>query len=267
MKVIASIALLMLVSGSPVYALCSKTLQAAFMVRSVARQQADVRKEPDLDTLLMRRIISEAGCSLHFHNDIPPRRQVLYIESGQLDIVPDASETPERLRFARFTKPYRRESIVLFARKGEPSIRRLKSISDLIDEKVTVIVPAHGWYGAEFDQIRPMLKQQNRLTEYVNIDQALAMLEQRRGDILLADTVLVREAARRESVPLPVELPVVVNEDQVRLMLSKQTTTQQDIEILNQAIDRLDRRGELKRIFRDYFARPSQVPTLKSTTH
>lgn len=205
-----------------------------------------------LDIELLQRIAQEAGCQLQWSANIPSSRQLVYLHSGEQDIQFAASVTPERSKFAWFSPPYRTETIVLFVKHGTRKRFQLTQLKQLRDSKWELIAPFQGWYGAEYEAIRPVLERGIRLRQYKSTEQALELLDYNQGDIVLGDLYSFLYNAKQIKMLAPDVLNVPVNEGTIHLMYSKKSMSTADVAILNAAISRLQKNGELQKIIRRY---------------
>jgi polar amino acid transport system substrate-binding protein len=202
-----------------------------------------------LDIELMQAIFKEAGCKLEFKTDIPRLRRHAMHKDGRLDVLFAASETEERKQFSWFTKAYRDEVTGLFAR-GDDAARfaQLRGFADVLSAREAVLSPNAGWYGDDYAKNLPDLMAAGLVQNFEDFDQALRMLKAGRAGLLMGDVGAVTYSAREKVKTAVALLPFTPNRDPVHLMLSKKSTTQADVDALDGAIARLEKRGDLARI-------------------
>ena len=248
------IAALFCASAAEAMAACSKPLVMAtepwppYVI-------ADPGKTGGLDIELARAILEEAGCTLVISDLMPTVRRMMMFQQGQFDLMLAASDIPERRGVAWFTVPYRHETVALFSLSGRfDELRRLEGLDGLAGSTHKVLVPRIGWYGKQYAALRPQLVRQARLHDYATRAQGMQMLKVGRADLLMADQAAVAYAARHASVQVE-RLPRVVYSAPVSLMLSKASTTREDVEQLNAAIVRLEKSGALQAIRERYGVR------------
>lgn len=213
---------------------------------------ADPGKTGGLDIELAKAIVSEAGCELVISDIMPTVRRMMMFQRGSFDLMLAASDIPERRGFARFTIPYRHETVGLFnLASRSASLRAAGGLEGVVKGKYQLLVPRIGWYGQRYAEVRPLLVQQARLHDYSTLAQGMQMLSVGRADFLMADQAAVAYAANHAGIKVE-RLPRVVYSAPVALMLSKASTTQADIEQLNGAIARLEKSGALQAIRERY---------------
>ena len=77
-----------------------------------------------LDLELLQAIFKEARCTLLTLPELPTARRELLFQQGKLDLMLAASETSERLSYARFSVAYRDEAVGLFSKPGNAAGQR-----------------------------------------------------------------------------------------------------------------------------------------------
>jgi len=205
-----------------------------------------------LDLELTQAIFREAGCALQLMPELPTARRQRQFEQGSLDVLLAASDTAERRKIARFSIPYRTESVSLFVRSEQlPRYQQLRGLDGLLAMQVSLLAPKVGWYGAAYAKLQPQLLASGHLSTFLNFQQGLHMLEAGRADLILGDTAALRYEARELGLAISA-LPLTVLRAPVHLMLNKSTTTAEDLELINAAIMRLEKQGVLAEIRNRY---------------
>lgn len=205
-----------------------------------------------LDVELLSAIFAEAGCSKRDAAPMPSPRNTRLFEQGQLDLMAGASITPARRELARFSVRYREEVISLFVLdKDAARYRDIRSYEQFLRQPLTLLAPKIGWYGAAYERSKPALLAAARLSEFIQIDQGISMLAAGRATFILADSEAAVHGAARQGIVLRA-LPFQVSRAPVHLMFNKATTTEADVNTINAAIDRLEKRGVLEGIRRAY---------------
>ncbi|QYF94277.1 transporter substrate-binding domain-containing protein [Massilia sp. PAMC28688] len=205
-----------------------------------------------MDVELSRAIVREAGCTLVELARMPPMRNTHLFEIGKVDMMAGASRTPERSRTAFFSLPYRTEKVRLFAPAAIASrYMHVKSFSDVMRERLTVLAPRIGWYGQDYHAHMAELKSDNRLSQFNEFPDGIKMLAAGRAVLILGDQASVIHAAASGGIKVAA-LPFGLVDAPIHLMLNKQTMTAGDVRRLDAAIERLRRKGVIERIRRSY---------------
>jgi polar amino acid transport system substrate-binding protein len=201
-----------------------------------------------LDLELAQAIIKEAGCTLRLLPELPTARRQRNFELGGIDLLLAASITPERRRYARFSIPYRHESVGVFARTSAlAQYRDVTSIDALVKLGLPLLAPKIGWYGAAYARVQPAMTAAGQLSTFINFQQGLRMLDAGRADLIMGDGAALRYEAREQGIAIS-PLPFSVLRAPVHLMLNKISTSQAELNRLNAAIARLERNGALAEI-------------------
>ena len=106
-----------------------------------------------MDVELVQAIMKEAGCTLKVATAMPPLRRMVEFQEGRIDLMLAASDTLERRAYARFTVPYRTETVGLFTSPANAArYRGLDSFEAIVAQRVSLLAPRAGWYGASYAQ-------------------------------------------------------------------------------------------------------------------
>lgn len=233
-------------------AACSRTIRVGWADFPPYVQSGADGSPVGLEVEMARAIFKRAECELEFIPNVPTKRQALYLQMGEIDMQLAASDVKERHAYAWYSLPYRRELMMLFARKGEAKNYPIKHLTDLADRDWNILAPYQGWYGATFNELLPDLRTRHLVYPYVSSSQAMEMLYHGRADLVAGDYYSMRYTAKVENLPEPEALSVPVNDNQVHLIFSKRSVTQADVATINAAIRKLDEEGGLRKIAERY---------------
>lgn len=193
----------------------------------------------DFDERLVAGVMAEAGCQYRIEY-MPPRRLQQAIRQGLVDGAPGASITVDRTAYATFSIPYRREVMALFMPQGKIKDTRLESIADLETALLRVGVASGSWYGAEFDQlVRSSESFRSRMLVSTGVEAMFQWLGMNRVDAIVTDLHFGLHMTRYFGVGDTVGVhPLIINDNGVHLMFSKESVTRQDVAHIDAAIDR-----------------------------
>jgi len=182
------------------------------------------------------------------------------IAAGTADITAGATYSPERNRYAYFSKPYRRETDVLVVRKGASAKYPFRSIEQMLDlfRKQRFRLGVIAGYVYADERINEFIADpvNNNLIISVPDDrQNLENLLHRSIDGFLADRIVATTVAwRQHQSALIEEHPFRFSTD-IHFMLSRVSQTPAMLARLNAAIDQIQVSGEFQRIA-DAYALP-----------
>lgn len=179
------------------------------------------------------------------------------LAAGTADIAAGATENEARARYAFFSRPYRTETDVLILPRGASSRYPFRTIDGMLDtfarEKFRLGVIA-GFVYAD-SRVNAFIAKAARNGQIVAVDSDAQNLRNLLAGIIdgfLADrTTATTTAWRRHEGSLIEEHPLHFSTD-IHFMLSRATQTPQMLERLDNAIDKLKKSGELRRIAYTY---------------
>ncbi len=205
-----------------------------------------------IDVDLSRAIFREAGCVLVERGPMPAARNTYLFERGKIDLMLGASRTPERETGALFSVAYRDETVALFALEASyAQFRHVRSFVDVLQQPQAILAPTVGWYGPDFASHVLQLRKEGRLSLFTNFRQGINMLVAGRAGFILGDAASIEHAAAAREVRVRA-LPFKLLQAPVHMMFNRQTVSAGDVRLIDAAIGRLQKRGELARIIAPY---------------
>lgn len=205
-----------------------------------------------IDADMVRAIAAESGCKIVALPAMPASRNLTLFFRGQIDMMTGASLTPERLKLAWFSLPYRDETVGLFAlADGSAQYRSIRSFQDFLARPLSMLAPRVGWYGPEYEKHMPALLASKRVSQFNDFSQGIRMLAAGRARFMMGDASGVEHAAARQGVKVQ-PLPFWLVEAKVHLMFSRATVPEADVRRIDAAIERLAKRGVFEQIRRSY---------------
>jgi len=214
-------------------------------------QYMDNDKLTGLDVDLVRAIVEQAGCQIDFKK-MPWKRHLVQVEKGKVDLAAGASKTPEREAYAYFTDPYRTESAVMYVRKGEAEKYQLDSLEDLVGSDFKLGVTRGYYYGEAYAEWikKPEFKQQ--IDEVSKDSTNYKKLFKERIDGFLADPVSATASLRKEGLLDQVEMLFTVYSDDIFIMVSQASASNDDVTMLNESLATLKQNGTYQKILDNY---------------
>jgi polar amino acid transport system substrate-binding protein len=201
-----------------------------------------------LDLELAQAILKEAGCTLLVQAELPTARRQILFQKGELNLMLAASDTPERHRYARFSAPYRYETVSVFTTADKlGKYRQLAGFDAIAKGRLPLLAPKVGWYGRDYARVQPALEQGGQLSTFGSFQQGVRMLGAGRAELILGDGGALRYEAHQQGIKIAA-LPFVALRASVHLMLHAASTTPAQLEAINAAIARLEQGGELAAI-------------------
>jgi len=247
-----------LMTSVTVRAECSKTLVVNQATWKPYMYKTDEGRPAGLDYDFVKAIVERAGCDFELV-ELPSKRALVELRAGGIDMVAGASITPDREVYGRFTVSYRDEAIALFIRQSDRELYPAVSLKDLIDSHQLQLGAVIGaYYGEEYAELdQNSLTDHGRLVLLNNNERLLEMLIRGRIDVAIGDRIslsaLAKDLGYRDRVAVH---PYILNQGLIHFMLSKASTTQEDLSVINQAIDDFLGSEEHAALLRQYGVRP-----------
>lgn len=201
-----------------------------------------------LDIDSFKAIMKEAGLQFSI-DELPWKRHIQYISTGNIDMAMGASKTPEREKFAYFSHPYRKETVKLYVRKGEAKNIQIQTLNDLIGSKYFIGVEGGYYYGKQYQELIKNPDFQLHINEVVDIEQNVTMVLEGHLDGFLVDPFTMSAFVKKYNMQNEFEEhPVVIYSANIYIMLSKKSTDKTILNKINAAINTLKNNGKLNEI-------------------
>jgi len=216
-------------------------------------QYRDTENRPaGLDVELLQLYARLAGCRIEFQSS-PWSRQLRELKHGQLDLLPGASETPDRRRFAYFSRPYRKETMRLFMTERASAKYRFHSFQEMVPARFRLGVTLGYYYGDDFSAAMRDPAFHSLVVEVPDMSQNFRMLDAGHVDGAIADVLVGAYWIRKLNLQGRVAMdPMVVNSDNVYMMFSRKTVTPALVRRFNRAIQAATESGAVARILARY---------------
>jgi polar amino acid transport system substrate-binding protein len=216
----------------------------------------DVKRLTGLDVQLVRAVFAQMGYEVTYE-EVSWKQHQLDVKNGARDIAAGAFKNPDRAEYAYFSMPYRKETDVLYVRKGETSRYPFKHVRELLqrfqEQSFRLGVIRGFYYGPDLMQF---INDPGNAARIVTVPDDIANFENllnRRIDGFVVDRLVGATLAWRHGWQLAVEevWPPVYSEN-IHVLFSKKTTTPDLVEAFNRSLDQLKRDGQYARIVREY---------------
>jgi polar amino acid transport system substrate-binding protein len=216
----------------------------------------DVKRLTGLDVQLVRAVFAQMGYEVSYE-EVSWKQHQLDVKNGARDIAAGAFKNPDRAEYAYFSTPYRKETDVLYVRRGEASRYPFKDVRELLrrfqEQSFRLGVINGYYYGPDMMQF---INDRANTARIVGVPDDVANFENllsHRIDGFVVDRLVGATLAWRYGWQLSVEevWPPVYSEN-IYVLFSKKTTTPDLVEAFNRSLDQLKRDGQYARIVREY---------------
>lgn len=209
-------------------------------------------KVTGLDNDLVNAIAKSAGCSVSFVKR-PWKRSLIEVKEGDSDIAPGASFSKERAQYAYFSDTYRSETMSLFVLKENLTKYSFTNMDELMASDVDIGVVRGYHYGEHFKVARENANTTAKIQETSADENNIKKLLKRRIDFAIVDPYsgihLLKQLGAANKVSIH---PMTVNSDNIYIMLSKKSVSQETVQKLNEGLKSIRASGEYQEIINNY---------------
>lgn len=206
-----------------------------------------------LDIDLLEAIFNRAGFHANY-SEMPWARVLRELEFGTIQLTMSANQTAERDLYARFTLPYRNEETVLLIRRQDKGRwQEITQLSDLLSRPDFTIGLLRDFdYGTDFRTFMQSPQMQQRLLVRLKMEPLIKLLLAGRIQGVVMDPMGLQQL-NLTGLPLDQLTPLLdIQQTPVHLMLSRRTTTPQQLQRLDEAIQALLQSPEYGQILARY---------------
>ncbi|MFM5666813.1 substrate-binding periplasmic protein [Aeromonas hydrophila] len=206
-----------------------------------------------LDIDLLEAIFNRAGFHANY-SEMPWARVLRELEFGTIQLTMSANQTAERDLYARFTLPYRNEETVLLIRRQDKGRwQEITQLSDLLSRPDFTIGLLRDFdYGTDFRTFMQSPQMQQRLLVRLKMEPLIKLLLAGRIQGVVMDPMGLQQL-NLAGIPLDQLTPLLdIQQTPVHLMLSRRTTTPQQLQRLDEAIRALLQSPEYGQILARY---------------
>lgn len=201
-----------------------------------------------LDLDIFNAVMKQANLEVNY-TELPWKRHLNYIHSGEMDLAMGASLTAEREEYAYFTEPYRLETVKLYVKKGMVNKIQLGSLDDLIESNYMIGVEGGYHYGKRYHELMLRSDFQQHISEVLDVEQNVDLVIKGHLDGFLVDPVTLKAFVEKYKMHDEFEQhPLEIYHSDIHIMLSKKSTSPRLLPKLNKAIQTLRENGVLAEI-------------------
>ncbi len=205
-----------------------------------------------LDVELIRQLAADARCTVEFAQG--SWQELLgRVRAGAVDVLMAATPTAERLGYARFSPPYRRETFALFTRTADAQALAGMDLQQLAQSGRRIAITDGYYYGERATQVI-----QGEATARAFISAPVVELNYTRlvdgeVDVLLDDPFVAAAVLRRKGMSAAVARhPLEIHSGEVSLMYSKAGVAEDLVRRLDAALAARKADGSLQRLLDKY---------------
>lgn len=201
-----------------------------------------------LDIDILQTLATELNCQLKLEQDTWAAL-LRRLQNGELDILPGASKSSERERYAWFSRPYRQEQFVIYQR--QESELNFPNLAAMLAAGHKIGLVSGYFYGQEVDELLGEMPEAFISAQLSELNMARLLDEEISAlleDSMVATAILRRKGLDRYISAGSLRLP----ESEVYLMLSKSSIGEQQLQQINAALDKMQQDGSLAKLIAKY---------------
>jgi polar amino acid transport system substrate-binding protein len=234
------------------YAECSRPLRYALSDWKPYAFKDAIAEGHGIDADILQAVAKQAGCRIEILSDVPGARSHLMFKQGLIDVFTGYSYTDERTEFARYTHSYRDEVVGVYSLNPKIKSEEIKNFDDVLNKKYFLVAPASGFYGSSYAAAEPVLLERKQLSKVDGAERALKMLMKNRGDLVFNDSYVLQYTALTMRIGALKKTSLETSREKIYLGLSKASTTEADLNVLDAALEKLIANGSIDKIFKRY---------------
>ncbi|GAA5143824.1 substrate-binding periplasmic protein [Thalassotalea piscium] len=248
------IVFLLVLSSQPIVAntVDDKTLSVGWELWYPYQYRDAQQKLIGLDLDIFNEIIKRINYKVNY-TEIPWKRHLNYIKTGDMNIAMGASFNEERAKYALFSEPYRIETVKLFVRKGFAGKIKLKHLKDLSNSNFMIGVEGGYYYGKDYEKLIKQAAFRSHITEVLDLEQNIDLLMKGHLDGVLVDPFTMQAFINKYKMFNEFEQHKLhIYADDIHIMISKKSKFKNLMPKINGAILSLKKDGTLDQFFKSW---------------
>ncbi|WDE07984.1 amino acid ABC transporter substrate-binding protein [Thalassomonas viridans] len=202
------------------------------------------------DLEILNAVAERAGLKLRY-SEMPWRRLMNYVKTGEMDVAMGVSYNDERAKTAYFSAPYRREVIRLFLKKDQLAKFKLDSLADITGSDYMIGIEGGYYYGEAFAGLMQRPEFNAHFREAVDIEGNVLMLVKGQIDGFLVDPNTMQAFRKRYAMEEEFVMhPMVIYQSDIHFLLSKNSVSADEFARFNRALIQLRDNGSLAQILK-----------------
>ncbi|MBA6390862.1 amino acid ABC transporter substrate-binding protein [Colwellia sp. BRX10-3] len=201
-----------------------------------------------LDFEIFNTILAKVGYTTAY-TELPWKRHLHYLKTGEMDVAMGASKSEERLRYAMYSQSYRQETVNLFVRNGEANTIKLVTLNELAGSDYMIGIESGYYYGDEYKALMKTAEFQEHIIEVVDIEENVTLLLAGHIDGFLVDPTTIKAFSNKYKMNGEFEKHSLnIYQAEIHMMFSKKSVKPTVVKAIDQAISDLKKSGELDNI-------------------
>ncbi|MDZ7868282.1 MAG: transporter substrate-binding domain-containing protein [Rheinheimera sp.] len=203
----------------------------------------------------MQQIFGRLGCKLEILTDSPWKRSLMLLESGDIDVLMNASKSTEREAYALFSNAYEQERVALYVKAGQQQLHAtVRNLQDIAARGLNVGVIRGNYYGELFASIQQQKDLSKHVLEAIDKPSLYFLLLKDRVQLYLDyypnGVLALRDENLDKQIVLHPMSPVVIG--QVHFMFSRHSVSPAFVRRFDQELLRMQQDGSVLKLQQKY---------------
>ncbi len=208
----------------------------------------DQQQPTGLDIEIFKAIMLEAGIDA-IYQELPWKRHLRYIKTGQIDVALGASYTKNRAEHAYYSFAYRQETVKLYVNKASLNNIQLLDLADIKHSNYIIGVEHGYFYGEKFSELMLNQEFKKHISHVIDLEQNVKMLLKGHIDGFLAEPITMQAMNDKYQLKDKFAIhPISIHQANIHIMLSRKACSLATLQKINQAIEQLQQLGILNKI-------------------
>lgn len=200
------------------------------------------------DVEILAAVAKEASCEVEYLPEYNNYKEML--ENGDLDVAMGHSFVADRLATTNYAYSYRDEVISLYTKRSLAF--KINSFQDILRHKLKLCGAKTGYFGKEYERLRGKLLDNDLLLLDDSTQTVVQYLLEERCDLLMGDNTDITYTTTVLGMDELFRLRFTPNRNRVYLVLSKVSTTTNDLIVMRKAEAKLLADGTIDKILLKY---------------
>lgn len=203
----------------------------------------------------IRQIFDRMGCKLEILTDSPWKRSLMLLESGEMDVLMNASKSTEREAYAWFSAAYEQERVALYVKTGQhPQQLMVRSLQDIAARGLSVGVIRGNYYGEQFAAMLQQSDLPTHVVEAIDKPSLYFLLLKDRVQLYLDyypnGLLALRDEKLDQQIKLHPMPPLVIGD--VHFMFSRKSVSPAFVRRFDQELLRMQQDGSVAKLKQKY---------------
>lgn len=185
-----------------------------------------------LDIDITQLILTEASFCIDYRHISSSSRAFVELQKGKIGMLKAASYTEDRAKLVVYSRPYRKEKMILYGRRQNPL--ETQGLNELFEGQRTFVVNRGAHYGSAFSRLQKTYPAQVKLVNTAL--QRFGMLEKGRVSFTIDDELTGRHYIKSTGLTNIVATELTVHDNPVHFIFHRDAINEEQLQVINKSI-------------------------------